>query len=258
MADAPDYWKDATLADWHAHVVQSLEASCSLIEDWDQTFLEATEVLSDAYVSLHAQRATERPAPANEHELEDLFWALQRSSTVIDSVVGSACVVLMRWMDQVKWIAIGAFDLLATKFPPEAESEDKQAKWNRLHGLVMRAFGPRVRESDLTCALAIWQIGNVFKHGGGRRLHDGTIKVARELGFSSQLLDIAEHDGEEELRQLALREVAYTLDADSIERMALQLDCGPGPGLMPLYGHVDSWRKAIEERLRDEQHALRG
>ena len=59
-------------------------------------------------------------------------------------------------------------------------------------------------------------------------LHEGTERVAKQLGFSSQMLEIPEHEGEEDLRQMALREVAYTLGADSIERMALQLGMWPG------------------------------
>ena len=81
--------------------------------------------------------------------------------------------------------------------------------------------------------------------------------MAKELGFSSQLLEIPEHEGEEDLRQMALKEVAYTLDSDSIERMALQLGCGPTQGLMPLYAHVESWQKAIDKKLGDRQAALR-
>ena len=91
-----NYLKNASRADWRGHVIQSLEMSRDLILDWDHTFFEAIKVLSDAYVSLHKQGAAERPEPGDEHELEDHFWDLQRSSTVIDSIVGSACVVLMR------------------------------------------------------------------------------------------------------------------------------------------------------------------
>jgi len=253
-----DYWKNATPADWRNHVIQSLYRSRDLILDWDRTFFEAIKVLSDAYVSLHKQRTAERAEPGDEHELDDHFWYLQRSSTVIDSIVGSACVVLMRWMDQVKRIAIADFILLETKFPFETDLESDREKCNRHSPSVMQDFGSRVPGKEAGGARAIWQIGNVFKHGGGGDLHKGTERVAKELGFSSQILEIPGHEGEEDLRQMALREVAYTLDADSIERMALQLGCGPVPGLMPLYDHVESWQKAIEKKLRDEEEALQG
>lgn len=251
-----DYWKNASRSDWRNHVVQSIDMSRVLIADWDHTFFETTKILSDAYVSLHRHRATERPEPSDEHELEDLFWDLQRSSTVIDSVVGSACVVLMRWMDQAKRIAITDFILLETKFPFETDLKSEEDTWARHNRAVMQDFGSRVPEKDVSGALAIWQIGNVFKHGGGGNLHEQTEKVAKKLGFSSQMLEIPEHEDEKALRQMALREVTYTLDADSIERMALQLGCGPIPGLMPLYDHVESWQKAIDERLHDELAAL--
>ncbi|MEN6576107.1 MAG: hypothetical protein ABFD90_07175 [Phycisphaerales bacterium] len=258
MAFIYDWWKNASRSDWRDHVVQTIDMSSALIADWDHTFFEATKILSDAYVSLHGQRAVERPEPSDEHELEALFWDLQRSSIVIDSVVGSACVVLMRWMDQAKRIAIADFILLETKFPFETDPESEKDKWTRHDCLVMRDFGSKVPEKDVSGASAIWQIGNVFKHGGGGNLRKPTENVAKKLGFSSQMLEIPEHEDEEALRQMALKEVAYTLDADSIERMALQLGCGPIPGLMPLYDHVESWQKAIGERLRDKKAALYG
>ncbi len=239
--------------------------SRDLLSDWDHTFFEAIKVLSDAYVSLHKPRVAEGPKLVDEDELENHFWGLQRSSTVIDSIVGSACVILMRWMDQTKRIAIANFILLETKFPFETEQKsDKekqksdQKKWNHYNQLVMKDFGTRVPGKEGCGAQAIWQIGNVFKHGAGDGLHKETKRVAVELGFSSQILEIPEHEGEEDLRQMAFREVAYTLDADSIERMALQLGCGPVPGLMPLYNHVESWQKAIEKKLHDEEKTLRG
>jgi hypothetical protein len=253
-----DYWKNASCSDWRNHVIQSLELSRDLITDWDHTCFEATKVLSDAYISLHGHRVRENPEPNDEHELEDIFWHLQRSSTVIDSVVGSACVVLMRWMDQAKQIAIGSFILIETKFPFEADSEPQNAKWNRHHRSVMEDFGSSVHGKKVGTALAVWQIGNAFKHGAGGELHDRTKRVMEELGFSSQLLGTPEHEGEERLREMALKEVAYTLGSDSIERMALQLGCGPNQGLMPLYGHVESWQKDIDKRLSDAQAALRG
>jgi hypothetical protein len=252
----PDYWKDASSSDWRSHVIQSLDTGRHLIEDWDRTFFEATKVLSDAYLSLHGRRAAERPEPHDEHELEDIIWDLQRSSTVIDSLVGSVCVILMRWIDQAKRIAIGDLILLETKFPFESDLESEQAKRTRHHHSLMQDFGSKVPGKQVGCALAIWQIGNVFKHGADQ-LRDPTEKVAKELGFSSFLLGVPENEGEEELRQMALKKVAYTLDADSIERMALQLGCGPSTGLMPLYSHVESWRQAIDTKLNDEQEALR-
>jgi hypothetical protein len=249
MGIVPDYWKKASSSDWRRHVIQSLGMGRHLIEDWDRTFLDATKVLSDAYLSLHRQRASARPEPNDEHELEDIFWDLQRSSTVIDSLVGSACVVLMRWMDQAKRIAIGDFILLETKFPFESDLEPEKDKWIRHHRSVMQDFGSKVPGRQVGGALAIWQIGNVFKHGGADQLRASTTKVAKELGFSSQLLGVPEHEGEEELRQMALREVAYTLDADSIERMVLKLGCGPTTGLMPLYDHVESWRQVLVPKI---------
>ncbi len=253
----PDYMQPTSRSDWRNQVIQSLELSFILIRDADQTFFEATKILSDTYLLVHEQRAAERPQPSNEYELSDIFWDLQRSSTVVDAVVGSACVVLMRWMDQAKRVAIGDFILLETEFPFETDSEPKRDKWNRHHSSVMQDYGSKVPGTQIGGARAIWQIGNVFKHGGGNQLHSGTEKVAKELGFSSQMMLISEHEGEEDLRQMALREVECTLDADSIERMALQLGCGPALGLMPLYDHVRSWQEAIERKLRDEQAALR-
>jgi hypothetical protein len=251
-----DYWKNASRTDWRNHVIQSLKISRDLIADWDHAFFEATKLLSDVYISLREQRTAERPEPRDEHELEDHFWDLQRSSTVIDSVVGSTCVVLMRWMDQAKRIAIADFMLLETKFPFEPDQESEKDKWDRHHRSVMQEFGSRVPGKEVGGARAIWQIGNVFKHGGDDDLHETTKRVAKELGFSSQLLDMPEHQGEEDLQRMALREVAYTLSADSIERMALQLGCGAVSGLMPLYDHVESWQKAIDKKLLDEQAAL--
>lgn len=256
MGIVPDYWKDASCSDWRRHVIQSLDMGRHLIEDWDRTFFEATKVLSDAYLTLQGRRAAQRPEPYNEHELEDIFWDLQRSSIVIDSLVGSVCVVLMRWMDQAKRIAIGDLILLETKFPFESDPEPENDKWSRHHRSVMQDFGSRVPGKQVRCALAIWQIGNVFKHGAGQ-LYAPTTRVTKELGFGSLLLEAPEHEGEEELRQMALREVGYTLDADSIERMALQLGCGPTVGLMPLYDHVESWRQAIDTKLSNGQRALR-
>src|SRR5690606_7947757 len=134
--------------------------------------------------------------------------------------------------------AIGDLILLETKFPFESDPEPQKEKWKRHHRSIMQDFGSRVPGKQISYALAIWQIGNVFKHGTGQ-LQAPTAQVAAELGFSSLLLEIPEHEGEEELRQMALREVGYTLDTDSIERMALQLGCGPTVGLMPLYDHVE-------------------
>ena len=188
-----DYWKDASLSDWRDHVIQGLDVGRRLIEDRDQTFFEAIKLLSDVYLSLHKQRADERPKPSDERELEDLFWDLQRSSTVIDSVVGSACVVLMRWMDQAKRIAIADFILLETKFPFETDREPEKDKWTRHHRSLIQDFGSRVPGKEVCGALAIWQIGNVFKHGGGDHLNTRTARVAKELGFSSQMLEIPEH-----------------------------------------------------------------
>jgi len=252
-----NYWKNASPLHWRNHVIQSLEMSRDLIEDWDHTFFEATKLLSDAYLSMHERRGAERPETRSKSKLEDLFWDLQRSSTVIDSVVGSACVVLMRWMDHVKRIAIADLILLETKFPFETDLESERDKWTRHLRSVMQNFGSRVPGKEVGGALAVWQIGNVFKHTGDRHLHTGTERVVKELGFSSQMLEIPEHEIEENLRQMALTEVAYTLGADSIERMALQLGCGPISGLTPLYDHVESWQKAIDRKLLDEQAALR-
>ena len=252
-----DYWKNASLSDWRRHVIRSIEISRHLITDRDQTFLEVTRILNDAYLFLHKQRVSESPPSKDEHELEDLFWGLQRSSTVIDSIVGSACVALMRWMEKVKWITIGEFILLETKFPFENDQEPEEKTRKRHHCSITQGFGSRVPGKETCGALGVWQIGNIFKHGGGTNLHKGTAKVAKELGFSSGMLRISENESEEVLREMSLKEVSYTLEPDSIERMALQLGCGPDPGLMPLYDHVESWQKAIEQKLLVELGVLR-
>jgi hypothetical protein len=259
MKDAlpvPDYLRCATRSDWRNHLSQSLEISRILIQDIDRTFFEATKLLSDTYLSLHEGRAAEHPEPSNEHELSELFYHLQRSSAVIDRIVGSVWVVLMRWMDETMRIAIGSFILLEKKFPFEPDLESVEDKRKRHERSLMEDFGSKVPEKEVGGALAVWQIGNVFKHSGGNKLYARTRKIAEQLGFSSPVLDMPEHKAEEALRQLALTEVAYTLDADSIERMALQLGCGPVRGLMPLYDHVDSWHQGIDKKLSEEQVAL--
>jgi len=253
-----DYWKNASLGDWQDHVIQHLELSRAVLGDGDHTYFEATRVFSKAYCALHEGRMVEQPAPRSERELEEQFWHLQCSSMVIDAIVGGACVVLMRWIDQARQVAITAFDLLETKFPFETMRESEAARWHRHNGSVMQDYGSRVQGKMVSGALAIWQIGNVFKHGGGTELHGATARVVTELGFSSPLLAIPAHEEEEGLRRMALQEVSYTLGADSIERMALQLGCGPSPGLMPLYDHVESWHRAIDTKLLDEQASLRG
>jgi len=252
-----DYWENATASDWRYHVIQSLEMGIDLMEDWDKTFFEAIALFSDAYLSMHERRNAEHPKPRNEDELENIFFELHRSSAVIDSVIGSACVVLMRWMEQVKQIAIDDFILLETKFPFETDLEPKRDKVARHRHAIMQDFGSRVPGKDICGALAVWQIGNVFKHSGEASLHNPTKVIAKALGFSFQSLEIQEPEAEEELRQMALREIDYTLDSESIERMALLLGCGPTYGLMPLYDHVESWQKAIAKRFIDEQSALR-
>jgi hypothetical protein len=252
-----DYRENATASDWRYHVIQSLEIGIDLMEDGDKTFFDAIALFSDAYLSMHQRRNAEHPKPRNEDELEDIFFELHRSSAVIDSVIGSSCVVLMRWMEQIKQIAIADFILLETKFPFEPDLEPETAKEARYHRAIMQNFGSRVPGMDICGALAVWQIGNVFKHSGGASLHNQTKVIAKALGFSSQLLEVQEHESEEELRQMALREIAYTLNSESIERMALQLGCGPTSGLIPLYDHVESWQKAIAKRFIDEQAALR-
>ncbi len=251
-----DYWRDASCSDWRSHVIQNLDMGRELITDPDCTFLEATKVLSDAYLSLHGKRAAVHPETSDEHELEDRFWDLQRSSSVIDSLVGSVCIVLMRWMERVTPIVIGNLILLETKFPFESDTETEQAKCTRHRRSLMQCYGSKVRGRQVGGALAVWQIGNVFKHGSGE-LHNETKAVARQLGFSGDLCGVHEHEGEEELRLMALNEVAYTLGANSIERMALQLGCGPTTGLTPLYDHVESWRQDIDTKLRDAQEALK-
>jgi hypothetical protein len=123
----------------------------------------------------------------------------------------------------------------------------------------MQNFGTRVAGKQISGAEAVWQMGNCFKHSnGGGRLHVPTEKAVTALGFASQLLAVPESDAEQELRELALKTVSYTLGTDSIERMAIQLGCGPDTGLMPLYKHVESWRLAIDERLAQEVAALKG
>jgi hypothetical protein len=257
LPDVVDYWENASPEEWRNHVDQCLSIGSDLIRDWDGTFYDATQVLSDAYLSLHARRSADRPEPRDESELEDQFWALDRTSTVIDAIVGSACVALMRWMERAKWIALGDLLLLETKFPFETDREPLESKAERLRRSLMRDFGSKAPGTQVTGALAVWQIGNVFKHSGDRHLHDGTEKFAKTLGFNCQVLGIPENDREEDLRQMALKEVGYTLGGDSIERMALQLGCGPQTGLMPLYDHVESWQRDITCRLRDGQSTTR-
>jgi len=252
-----DYWKNTSLSDWRSHVIESVGVSRHLIKDSNGTFLDSTKVLSDVYLSLHGKRAATPQDPCGEREMEDLFWHMQRSSAVIDCIVGAACVALMRWIEEVKWIAIDAFVLMETKFPFEADTESEKVSLNRYKESIMRDFGSSLPDKQVRGALAVWQIGNVFKHAGGKELRPELVKVARTLGFSSSVLRIPEHDSEEDLRQSALKEVGYTLDADSIERMSLQLGCGPVSGLIPLYDHVESWRKAIDQKLSDEQAVLR-
>lgn len=256
MSSERDCWSHASVSRWHRHVVQSLVLSRDLIRDWDHTFFEATETLSDVYLSLHEQRGSEPYHPENERSVDDYFWGLLRSSTVIDTIVGSTCVVLMGWIDQVRRIAIGDFVLLETKFPFEKDQESEREKLARHNRCVLYEFGSRVPGKAIPGALAVWQIGNVFKHGSDTQLRPRTKEVARLLGFSSQLLGIPEHESEDNLRQMALREVQYTLGAESIERMGLLLGCGPEEGLMPLYRHVESWQRAIDEKLLEEQEAL--
>jgi len=163
----------------------------------------------------------------------------------------------MRWIDQAKQIVIGDFILLETKFPFEPDSESDKDKKKRINASIMENYGFMVPGKQVRGVQAIWQIGNVFKHGGYGELWPDAEKMAKELGFSSQILQIPEHEDEQRLQQMALKEVSYTLDSDSIERMAPQLGCGPDVGLMPLYDHVESWRKDIDTKLREEQKSLR-
>jgi hypothetical protein len=87
----------------------------------------------------------------------------------------------------------------------------------------MRNFGTQVAGKQVSGAEAVWQIGNCFKHSnGGKGLHPPTKKVVTELGFASQLLEIPQSEAEQELRDVALKTVSYTLGADSIERMAIR------------------------------------
>ena len=255
--DQQDYGIRAVIPDWRCRAVQSLDFSRTLIEDHDQTFFEATRILSSVYLTLHKQRGSAPYDPGDERSVDDQFWGLQRSSTVIDCIVGSACVSLMRWIDQVKRIAIGEFTLLETEFPLAEDQEFDKETWARHHHSVMHEYGSRLPGKTVTGALAVWQVGNVFKHSNDTHLRSRTKEVARALGFSSQLLEIPEHDSEGNLRQMALQEVDYTLGSESIERMGLILGCGPEQGLMPLYRHVKSWQRAIDEKLLEEQIALR-
>jgi hypothetical protein len=254
-----DYWSTATMDEWQRHVEQVVGTCRELAEDWDQTFYEALRALSDVYQRLHSERGSEKFDHTDERSTEDYFWGLQRASTVIDSIVGSACVILMRWMDCVKRMAISAFALLETPFPPAPlpEQETKNAKWER-HGHLMRNYGTRVAGKQISGAEAVWQIGNCFKHSnGGDTLRPATKKTVTELGFASQLLEIPQSAAEQELRDVALKTVSYTLGTDSIERMAIQLGCSPDAGLMPLYKHVDAWRLAIDEKLAQGIAALK-
>lgn len=236
-------------------VVRSLEAGLSLINDDNQVFREGCEVLSKAYVSLHEQRS-KGSIGRNEREMENLFWNTQRKSEVIDCIVGSACVVLMRWISQVRKVAIFDLMLLETEFPHKPKSKRQRERQQQRHlNSVMCDYGLHVPGKQVSYALAIWQIGNVFKHSNDDDLHPRTSDMAGQLGFRSMTLSVLE--SEEALRQRALDQVGYTLDSDSIERMALQLGCNASAGLMPLYDHVCSWKVAIANKLRSEQAALR-
>lgn len=253
MVDFSNYWKNASVEEWNTHVRQNVDTGCDLMRDWDATYLETIQSLSRTYVSLHEKRSADRPRSQSEGAMDDYFWELDRVSTVIDAIVGSACVVLMRWIDFARRIAIGEFVLLETKFPLVPDKEARKTKESQHYRAVMSEFGPKDPGKELSAVLAIWQVGNVFKHGGDRSLHGPTREVATRLGFGSQTLGVPISSAEEELREMALKEVSYTLGADSIERMALQLGCGPGPGLMPLYGHCESWRREIVAKLNELQ-----
>lgn len=251
-----DYWNDRSISDWRRHVVGSLEVSRDLIPDWDGTYRLAITNLSELYISWCGIRSAEQPEPRSERELEDVFWELQRSSTVIDALVGSACVILMRWIDYVARIFGNELVLLNTPFPFVTKPA-KEAISQSNRRAIMRDFGPKVDGKDLSCATAIWQMGNVFKHGNDRELRKPTREAAAILGFGSQTLGIKESENEALLRSFARDRVGYTLGSDSIERMALQLGCSPEAGLVPLYGLTRDWQESIEKRLHREQDALR-
>jgi hypothetical protein len=118
MNEVPyDYWSRATQDEWRIHVLQMVDLDRQLARDWDHTFFEALRSLSDVYQRLCGERGSEKFDDKDELSTDDYFWGLQRASTIIDSIVGSACIVLMRWMESVKRAAISAFILLETPFP---------------------------------------------------------------------------------------------------------------------------------------------
>lgn len=251
-----DYWSSATERDWRSHVAQMVDLHRDFARDYDHTFFEALHALNDVYKRLHSERGSEEFDANDERSTEDYFWGLQRTSTVIDSILGSACVVLMRWMDSVKRAAISAFILLETPFPIVPDSETEEKKWKRHHGPLMQNFGTRVTGKQVTGAEAVWQIGNCFKHSnGGNELHKPTKRVTKDLGFDF-LVATPQSPAEQQLQDMAFRTVSYTLGTDSIERMAIQLGCGPERGLLPLYEFVESWLKAIDADLASKVAAL--
>ena len=214
MSTPYDYWSNASEDDWRSHVAQMVDMDCDLTGDSEWTFRQAAKTLSETYQRLHDEREGADPRSSGERDMDDYFWGLQRSSTVIDSIVGSTCVVLMPWMSLVKRLAISAFTLVETPFPFVPDTESDREKWKRHHASLMQDFGSRVPGKQVSGAEAVWQIGNCFKHSADGGLHKPTKDVAVDLGFSSQLLEIPASAEEEKLREAALAKVSYTLDAN--------------------------------------------